>query len=152
MFEYRNKENSLILGSVEHVLKRWWLRQICDCNMGWTAEKLISMAGFATIFLLFPEPKTRLWPTKSCSPMRREAELLWPSSDVEVKRTWKTAFSSQYMFMAWCFIYLLTFVTCYMRTYHFCISCGFYSINSFVFVTDKDFVPCDAQPGYLGTT
>jgi len=63
-----------------------------------------------------------------------------------------TAFISQYMFMAWCFMYLLKSTACYVRTYHLCVSCGFYSISSFVFVTDKDFVPGDVKPEFLCTT
>jgi hypothetical protein len=51
--------------------------------------------------------------------------------------------------MAWCLMYLLKSTACYVRTYHLCVSCGFYSISGFVFVTDKEFVPGDIKPEFL---
>jgi len=54
MFEYMNKEDSPILGSVEHVLKQWWLWQICDYIMGLTAEKLDFNGWFSSYIFTFP--------------------------------------------------------------------------------------------------
>ena len=135
MFEYINKADSLIMGSVKYVLKQWWLRKIGDYNIGWTAENLDFNGWFCNYIFTISGAQNALVAHQIVQSDESWRWIALAYSDIDVKRTWMTGFIFHYMFMSWCFMYLLKSTVLYVRTPHLCVSCGFYSISSFFFIS-----------------